>query len=54
MEKDRLGMEGVCRVVVVNEVREVCLKDCVQLANKGEEVVVEKGCVRHEWEVREM
>jgi hypothetical protein len=30
------------------------LKVFVQLAEKGEEVVVEKGCGRHEWEVLEM
>ena len=44
-------MKGVRRVVVVNEVGEVCLKDFIQLADKVEEIVVEKGCGRHEWEV---
>ncbi len=38
-------MEGVRKIVVVNEVGEVCLNDFVQLAEQGEEVVVEKGVV---------
>ena len=48
MEKDSLGMKGVRRVVVVDEVGEVCLKDFVKLADESEEIVVEKGCDRHE------
>ncbi len=47
-------MKGVRRVVVVNEIGEVCLKDFVQLANETEEIVVEEGCDRHEGGVFEI
>ena len=47
-------MKGVRRVVVVNEIGEVCLKDFVQLADESEEVVVEKGCDGHEGGVLEI
>ncbi len=47
-------MKGVRRVVVVNEVGEVCLKDFVKLADESEEIVVEKGCDRHEGGVVEI
>ena len=40
-------MKGVRRVVVVDEVGEMCLEDVVELADEGEEIVVEEGCDRH-------
>ena len=40
-------MKGVHRVVVVDEVGEVYLEDVVELADEGEEIVVEEGCDGH-------
>ena len=45
-------MKRVRRVVVVDEVGEVCLEDFVDLSDEIEEIVVEKGCDRHEGEDR--
>ena len=45
-------MKRVRRVVVVDEVGEVCLEDFVELADEIEEIVVEQRCDRHEEEDR--
>ncbi len=47
-------MKGVRKVVVVNDIGEVCLKDFVQLADETEEIVVEEGCDGHEGGVLEI